>query len=233
MDTIILLKHLIKEIPKIMNTYSANKKVAKSYAYGSVAGSASLVLIVAIVALLITGLIFFMVYSSTYNMANSYENQIQNLQKQSESTLSNYSTQIAEMVQVPNKYKNDLLEVIKATMSGRYGHTGDGNANGNAETNTTPLMQFIHEQNLQLDSKLYLNLQNSMVAGRREFKISQDKLMDACRGYKTELGSFVTGSLLRMQGYPKLNLDDYCNVISDMNTRNTFETKTQQPIKIE
>ena len=213
-----------------MNTHSTNKTVAKSYAYGS----ASLVLIVAIVALLITGLIFFMVYSSTYNMANSYENQIQNLQKQSESTLSNYSTQIAEMVQVPNKYKNDLLEVIKATMSGRYGHAvNSGGDNVASVENNTPLMQFIHEQNLQLDSKLYLNLQNSMVAGRREFKISQDKLMDACHGYKTELGSFVTGSLLRMQGYPKLNLDDYCNVISDTNTRNTFETKTQQPIKIE
>ena len=215
-----------------MNTHSTNKTVTKHS--GSVAGSASLVLIVTIVALLITGLIFFMVYSSTYNMANSYENQIQNLQKQSESTLSNYSTQIAEMVQVPNKYKNDLLEVIKATMSGRYGHSVNSGGDTVASVeNNTPLMQFIHEQNLQLDSKLYLNLQNSMVAGRREFKISQDKLMDACRGYKTELGSFVTGSLLRMQGYPKLNLDDYCNVISDTNTRNTFETKTQQPIKIE
>ena len=71
-----------------------------------------------------------------------------------------------------------------------------------------------------------------MVAGRREFKISQEKLMDACRNYKTELGSFVSGSLLKMQGYPKLNLNHYCTVVSDSTTKNTFETKEQKPISI-
>ena len=116
----------------------------------------------------VLGLIGFQVYSSTYNMANSYEQQIDNLQKKSKSTLSNYATQMVEIAQVPNKYKSDLIDVIKATMSGRYGNHSvgeDGKEN-------SPVMQFIKEQNLQLDSKLYLNLQNSMVAGRREFKIS-------------------------------------------------------------
>ena len=177
----------------------------------------------------VLGLIGFQVYSSTYNMANSYEQQIDNLQKKSKSTLSNYATQMVEIAQVPNKYKSDLIDVIKATMSGRYGNHSvgeDGKEN-------SPVMQFIKEQNLQLDSKLYLNLQNSMVAGRREFKISQDKLMDACRNYKTKLGSFVSGSLLKMQGYPKLDLNNYCTVVSDTTTKNTFETKEQKPISIQ
>lgn len=185
--------------------------------------------IIVLAILFVVGLIAFQVYSSTYNTGNAYEQQIQNLQKKSESTLSNYSTQIAEMVQVPNKYKKDLIEVIKTTMSGRYGNHSvgeDGKEN-------SPMMQFIQEQNLQLDSKLYLNIQNSMVAGRNEFKISQEKLIDACRNYKTELGSFVTGSLLKMQGYPKIDLEKYCNVVSDATTKQTFETKEQKPISIE
>ena len=82
--------------------------------------------IIVLVILFVVGLIAFQVYSSTYNTGNAYEQQIQNLQKKSESTLSNYSTQIAEMVQVPNKYKKDLIEVIKTTMSGRYGNHSVG-----------------------------------------------------------------------------------------------------------
>lgn len=175
-------------------------------------------------ALAIAGIIAFSTYSSVYNMGNTSEQNIIALQKQSESKLSNYATSIAEISQVPTKYKNDLVEVIKATMSGRYGENG---------MSDNAVMNFVQENNLQLDSTVYINMQNAMNAGRKEFQISQERLMDACRLYKNELGSFVTGKILSSAGYPKIDLKNYCEVVSDAQTKKTFDTKIQEPIKIQ
>ena len=57
--------------------------------------------------------------------------------------------------------------------------------------------------------------------------------MDACRAYKNELGSFLTGKILRSAGYPTIDLNEYCEIVSDNKTRDTFKTKTQEPVKIQ
>lgn len=181
-------------------------------------------IIVFISSFVVLGLLLFFFYSSTHNNANNHEQVISNLQKQSESTLSNYTTSIAELAQIPTKYKNDLIEIIKANMQGRYGSDEQG---------SKAVVQFMQEQNLQVHPDVYLNMQNAMISGRREFKISQDKLMDACKNYKTELGSFATGTLMRTMGFPKIDLNNYCEVVSDAVTKETFKTKEQKPVSIQ
>lgn len=184
-------------------------------------------LLIIVVAVVIFTIIGFQVYSSIYNMGNASEKNIKALHKQSESTLSNYATTIAEIAQVPNKYKKDLIEVIKTTMQSRYGENGAG---GN---NKDLIAQFVTENNLQLDSSVYLNMQNAMISGRKEFRISQEKVVDACRDYEQELGTFVTGKILRFAGYPKIDLKPYCEVVSDAQTQEVMKTKIQQPVKID
>lgn len=176
------------------------------------------------VVLILFGIIGFAWYSSVYNMGNSSEQNIITLYKQSESKLSNYATSITEIAQVPEKYKNDLTEIIKTTMQGRYGENG---------MSDSAVMNFIHENNINLDSTVYINMQNAMIAGRKEFQISQERVMDACRAYKNELGSFLTGKILRSAGYPTIDLNEYCEIVSDNKTRDTFKTKTQEPVKIQ
>lgn len=185
-------------------------------------GFANVSTMVFLVILAVFGLIAFFSYSSTYNMAVASEESIQNLQRKSESVLSNYTIGIQEMAQVPAQYKKHLEEIVKASMEGRYGENG-----------SKAVQQFLVEQNIPFNDKLYLNLQNSMAAGRREFQNSQQRLMDACRNYKLEINSFMTGKLLAIQGFPKINLENYCEVVSDAQTKKAFETKQQQPVKIE
>ena len=89
----------------------------------------------------------------------------------------------------------------------------------------------MQEQNLNLDSNLYLNIQNRLISGRQEFKNSQEMIVDACKQYKIELDGLISGAMLRLFGYPKMDMDS-CKVISDEKTRETFKTKTQQPLTI-
>jgi hypothetical protein len=92
-------------------------------------------------------------------------------------------------------------------------------------------MQWIQEQNPQLDSKVYLRIQQSIEAGRDEFKNSQTAMLDIKRSYETSLGYFWTGTWLRIAGFPKLNLDEY-KIVSTARADNAFETGKEEPMKL-
>lgn len=174
---------------------------------------------VALCVLLAVGLISFQFYNSYYSLGNSTEKNIESLNQKSESVLSNFSTSILELTKVSDKYKDDLKEVIKQSLQGRYGEDG-----------SKAVFQFLQEQNLNLDSNLYLNIQNALIAGRKEFKNSQERIIDVCKQYKTELDGLVSGAMLRFMNYPKIDLKDKCEIISDEQTRETFKTKTQKSV---
>lgn len=176
--------------------------------------------IVVLIAILVALVgIIFQFYNSHYNLGNQTEKNIESLVQKSESVLSNFSTNIVEMSNVTDKYKNDLAELIKLTLQGRYGENG-----------SQAVFQFLHEQNMAPDSKMYLNIQNALIAGRAEFKTSQERIVDVCKQYKIELDSLVSGTMLRLIGYPKIDLKNACEIVSDEKTKEIFKTKNQKPI---
>lgn len=172
-------------------------------------------------AVLVVGAVLFGTYISAYNSGVRYEAQIEKFHKASQNTLSNYTLKVQEMAQVPDMYKNDLKEVIDATFQGRYGKDG-----------SKAVMQWIQEQNLQFDSKLYLNLQAVMESGRDEFKLSQDRKLEICTQYEQELGYFWKGMWMGFAGYPKKDLSTICKVVLDKQTNTTFDTGEATVIKI-
>lgn len=176
--------------------------------------------LVFLIGLVFVGFVAFQFINSYYSLGNRSEKNIESYVLKSESVLSNFSTSIAELTQVTGKYKQDLIEVIKTSLQGRYGDDG-----------SKAVFQFLQEQNLNLDSNLYLNIQNRLISGRQEFKNSQEMIVDACKQYKIELDGLISGAMLRLFGYPKMDMDS-CKVISDEKTRETFKTKTQQPLTI-
>lgn len=177
--------------------------------------------IIAIGASVILGIATIMMWSSYHNQAVAHENNIELLSKKSESHLSNYSMKILEMVQISDKYKDGLLEIVKASISGRYGD--DGNK---------ALTSFINENNVTLDNNLYLNVQNAIRVGREEFQIHQERQMEECRKYKNDLGRFFSGKFMAMQGFPRIDLKHYCEVVSDAKTKRTFDTKEQEALQL-
>ena len=195
-------------------TRSEQKGVSKLVILGVILGG------ILVLALLVAG-IGVMAYVGASNKGNQLENQIDQLSQSSASSLSNYALRITEMAQVPDKAKNDMKELVEAQMSGRYGPDG-----------SKAVFQFMKEQNLPVDQRLYLNIQSEMSAGRKEFEITQNRLMSTCRAYKNELGNVWSGFWLGLAGYPKVNLEIVFRAITDDKTKDAFSTGKQTKVTI-
>jgi hypothetical protein len=170
-------------------------------------------------ALLIGG-ICFASYVSASNYGNSSEQALSAQYQDNQNVLAQYTTKIAEIAQVPSMYKKDLQDVIDSTFKGRYGSDG-----------SKAVVQFIKEQNLNLDPSMYKEIQTQMIAGRNKFENSQTRLIDLRRSYQTALGSFWQGMWLKFAGYPKTDLSKYDPVIN-AHTEEAFKTKRDEGVKL-
>lgn len=156
---------------------------------------------------------------SYFNDFNRIEQQVKKFNKDSENYLSNYTLKVQETAQIPDMYKDGLKEVIKGTFEGRYGADG-----------SKAVMQWIQEQNIQFDSSLYKEIQVVISSGRDEFRISQTKKLDVCAIYETKLSQFPGSLIAGVFGYPRIDLDKTCQVVSDVRTQEAFGKGVQQPI---
>ena len=159
-------------------------------------------------------------YVSNYNYGNRAEQQILAEYENTQNILSQYSNKIAEIAQVPGMARDDLEEVYTAVMGGRYGNDG-----------SKAMMQWITEQNPQIDASLYTNIQQAMEAGRNKFENSQTKLIDHKRAYETNLGYLWKGMWLRIAGYPKIDLDEI-KIIKSSYSNEAYETGVEDGIKL-
>ena len=137
----------------------------------------------------------FMTYQRYYNYGAATEQSLQATLDNNKNVLSATTLKVKEMAQVPDMYTADLQKIINANMNGRYGKDGQ-----------KAVVSFMSEHNLNLDSKMYLNIQNAMEAGRNEFKDNQTLLLDKKRSYETSLNSLFSGWMLHLAGYPKIDL---------------------------
>ena len=176
--------------------------------------------------LIILGLVLFiggslfLTYSSSYNYGNSMEVLLKATQEDNKQTLAQYGEKIAEMAQVPEMYRDDIVKVTSAAIEGRYGPGG-----------SKAVFQMLREQNPSLDVSLYKNIQVAIEAGRNDFTVKQKKLIDQKRQYETEIGGLFSGFWLKLAGYPKVNLADYDAVSTDR-ANEVFKTKKETPLKL-
>lgn len=152
-------------------------------------------------------------YVGAINYGAEIESSLKASKDNSKNILTQYGKKVVEVAQVPDMYKNDLIELTKTAISGRYGKDG-----------SKAMFQFIKEQNPTLDSSLYKEIQVVIVSGRNEFQNSQTRILDIRRSYEMNLNSFPRGFFLKIAGYPKVNLSDF-DVISSSEVDKVFETK--------
>ena len=177
----------------------------------------------ALVALLVVGALVAFVagsYIVNFNYGNRMERQIEATHTDNRNVLAQYSTRIMEMAQVPDMYKEDVMEIYEGALTGRYGENG-----------SQAMFQFLQEQNPQIDASLYTNIQQSMEAGRNKFENSQTRLIDLKRGYETRLGSFYSGFWLSVAGYPRIDLDDF-NIVLNDHSNAAFESGIDNGIEL-
>jgi len=173
-------------------------------------------------------LILFSSYINAYNLGNTLEQQIISTNDNNKNVLSTYYQKVQEVAQVPGMMKDDLKEVINGALASRYGNDGSKAVFNMIKENYPGVV----------DASLYQKIQQVVEAGRDEFKVAQTTLVDQKRMYKTFLGSFWDGFMLRVAGYPKINIgfmngkDDYSVILTEQ-TENVFKTgKEADPIKL-
>ncbi len=160
-------------------------------------------------------------YISAYNTGNQLENNITAAWENNENILAQYGQKIQELAQVPAMQRDDVAKVLSGALESRYG------ANGSQAT-----MQWIREQNPNIDTKVYSQIMRVIEAGRNEFQNAQTDLVRVKMIYKTELGSFWKGMWLSVAGYPKIDLAKY-KVITTNRAAKAFATGVEDaPIKL-
>jgi hypothetical protein len=159
-------------------------------------------------------------YISAYNTANRMERSIVATDENNRNILAQYGNRVAEAAQVPAMQRDDLTAVVTAALDGRYGDDG-----------SRAVFQFIQEQNPQIDSTVYVQLQRMIEAGRIEFAAAQTKLVDQKRIYETSLGSFWQGTWMSVAGYPRIDLDEY-QIVSTARADEAFETGIEEPMQL-
>lgn len=174
-------------------------------------------------------------YVLAYNSANRAEQAILATYDNNENVLAQYGQKIAEAAQVVEIQRDDLVAIFTGALNARYGAQGSQGA-----------MQWIQEQNPQLDSGTYKQIQQMVEAGRNEFRAAQTRLVDVKRGYCTNLGSLWTGTWMSVAGYPRLNvgfnrtigscdgksLDDYPIITTDRASETFEKGRESGPIQL-
>jgi hypothetical protein len=159
-------------------------------------------------------------YISAYNTGNRLERVIVATDENNRNILAQYGNRIAEAAQIPSMQRDDLTAVVTAALEGRYGDDG-----------SKAVFQFIQEQNPQIDSTVYIQLQRMVEAGRIEFAAAQTKLVDQKRVYETALGSFWQGTWMTVAGYPKIDLAEY-QIVSTTRADEAFKTGVEEPMQL-
>lgn len=160
-------------------------------------------------------------YISANNYGVAIESQLKAERDNNQNILASYTQKIKEAAQVPDMYVADLKTVTTAAIQGRYG------ANG-----SNAVFQWLKEQNPQLDSKIYLKLQQIIEAGRDEFKNGQTKMLDTRRQYETQQGLFWRGMWLRIAGFPKVDMNQFKPVVIDSVVEAFEKGRESAPIKL-
>lgn len=175
----------------------------------------------ALLVVILSMLMLVMSYIDAANYGVMMEKKLEAEYTNNQNILAQYSQKISEAAQVPSIMRDDLKEVVMAAISGRYGKDG-----------SQATFQWLKEQNPQLDSKVYVKLQQIIEAGRNEFQNVQTRMIDTRRSYETNLGYVWKGFWMRLAGYPKTDLKKYEPIITD-NVQKIFkEGKETGPIKL-
>lgn len=127
-----------------------------------------------------------------HNQANKLENATV---AQVKSNMAEYDTMwktVAEVAQVPDKYKEDFKEILLAETSAKFGEGG-----------STATSQWFSERDLKLPPEIYTKVQTVVEANRASFKRGQNELADRQRRYADHLGSVSGMFWSRITGHPK------------------------------
>lgn len=159
-------------------------------------------------------------YFSYANQGATIENTLDAKYEDNKNVMAGFSTKVKEIAQAAKLGVDAQAKLIEMANKSRYG------ADGSKAT-----MQFIQEQNPNVDPSLYRTLQQVIESERTRFTNAQTEMLDIRRTYKTMLDKPYSGFWLHLAGYPKVDLKKYEIVINDY-TNAAFTTHRAEAIDL-
>lgn len=181
----------------------------------------ALVVIVGFIIVVLLGVLgISSMYTGTHDQAVEFESNIERLYKGSENDLSNYTLTIKDKTQIADIYVSDLRSVISEYFNGKQGVT------------EKQVMSFIQQHIPNLDSKIYQELLATIEGGRKQFANTQKLKIDQCAAYTKFRKGFWNSRILDSGTFPSKDVEHWCTVVSDSQTRTAMETGIQEPLKL-
>jgi hypothetical protein len=156
-----------------------------------------------------------------HNYGAQVEAQLNAERDNSKNIMAQGQQKVLEAAQVPDMMRDDFAKVASEAISARYGAEG-----------SKAMFQWLQEQNPQLDSKVYIKLQQLIEAYRDQFTRSQTKMIDVRRQYEAKQNFFWSGFWLRVAGFPKINMDDFKPITTDRVENAFTRGKEEAPLKL-
>lgn len=178
--------------------------------------------IAGIIGAILVAIVVFVGFNAygAWKTGNQLENALIAEYDKSRNVLAQYGQKITEIAQIPAMYRDDVSKVAVDAINARYGEEG-----------SKALFQAIAEQNPNLDSAVYVQIQREIAAGRNDFQNAQNRVIDVKRTYVTALGSPWKGTWMKLVGYPTVELSKF-DIVSSVRAEDAFDKKIEEPIKL-
>lgn len=171
-------------------------------------GVVAFIVICAIIAL--TSLVGFR------NTAIDLEERIKAQHTANKSNYDNMWKSFVEASQVTEKQAQEFKEIYDGLIAGRY------------EGDSEVLFKAVQEQNPNINTDLYVKLQNMIESGRKEFDNNQKKITDIIREYNTYIRKhFISNAILN---FKELDANDY--IVTSQRTTNAFESGEDEAVNL-
>ena len=169
-----------------------------------------------LIVVVLGGVCIFSKGVSVYNTLIDLKNQIEAKQKANETIFDNTWKKINQTVQVSDKYKDGLKEVLLAYTSGR--------SKGDSQL----LMDWTKEAVPTFDSSIYKQINNVITSSRDDFTKNQEILIDLSRQHQQFIQKFPTNVFCAFLGIKEIEI----KVVTSSKTEEAFNTGKEDDIKL-
>lgn len=169
-----------------------------------------------IVVVLLGGLVIFGKGVSVYNTHIDLSTKIEAKQKDNEANFDLMWKKISQVVQVSDKYKDGLKEVLNAYVEGRK------------KDSDQLLMDWTKEAVPQFDSSIYKQINNVIVGSRDDFYNNQKILIDLSRQHNNFIRRFPNNVFCSFMNIKPIEI----KVVTSSKTDKVFETGKEEDIKL-
>ena len=169
-----------------------------------------------LIVVVLGGVCIFSKGVSVYNTHIDLKNQIEAKQKANEAIFDNTWKKINQTVQVSDKYKDGLKEVLLAYTSGR--------SKGDSQL----LMDWTKEAVPTFDSSIYKQINNVITSSRDDFTKNQEILIDLSRQHQQFIQKFPNNVFCAILGIKEIEI----KVVTSSKTEEAFNTGKENDIKL-